>query len=198
METVVILVNIWLTESTVCSIQQPKLSKICLLWLPVNQNSNGTDDSLLRALHGGGSPPGGTLAVQPSSIPMLSSCFNKLFSMLQVHHVQVRTSSFHFCITSGLRVNYQFFFFNSIALRRCTRFLEVGENSWLFFFVLMKTFFLLQLESLLQLWLTLSLNTTCGSSEESGSDIFLFNASRVPTIPLNQGQKSCQKLLLDM
>lgn len=110
METLVILVNICLTESTVCSIQQPKLSKICLLWLPVNQNSNGTDDSLLRALHGGGSPPGGTLAVQPSSIPMLSSCFNKLFSMLQVHHVQVRTSSFHFCITNGLRVNGQFFF----------------------------------------------------------------------------------------
>lgn len=60
----------------------------------------------------------------------------------------------------------------------------------------MKTFFLLQLESLLQLWLTLSLNTTCGSSEESGSDIFLFNASRVPTIPLNQGQKSCQKFVV--
>lgn len=44
-----------------------------------------------------------------------------------------------------------------------------------------------QLESLLQLWLTLSLNTCSGGSEESGSDIFLFNASRVPTIPLNQG-----------
>lgn len=44
-----------------------------------------------------------------------------------------------------------------------------------------------QLESLLQLWLTLSLNTCTGASEESGSDIFLFNASRVPTIPLNQG-----------
>lgn len=95
----------------------------------VNQSSNGTDDSLLRALHGGGSPSS-SLTLQPSSIPMLSSCFNKLFSMLQVHHVQ--------------------------------------------------------LESLLQLWLTLSLNTSSGSSEESGSDIFLFNASRVPTIPLNQ------------
>ncbi|XP_028279451.1 baculoviral IAP repeat-containing protein 6 isoform X1 [Parambassis ranga] len=100
----------------------------------VSQASNGTDDSLLRALHGGGSPPGSSLMVQPSSIPILSSCFNKLFSMLQVHHVQ--------------------------------------------------------LESLLQLWLTLSLNTCSGSSEESGSDIFLFNASRVPTIPLNQASIS--------
>lgn len=45
-----------------------------------------------------------------------------------------------------------------------------------------------QLESLLQLWLTLSLNTCPGGSEDSGSDIFLFNASRVPTIPLSQGQ----------
>ncbi|XP_039995720.1 baculoviral IAP repeat-containing protein 6 [Xiphias gladius] len=100
----------------------------------VSHASNGTDDSLLRALHGGGSPPGSSLIVQPSSIPMLSACFNKLFSMLQVHHVQ--------------------------------------------------------LESLLQLWLTLSLNTCSGSSEESGSDIFLFNASRVPTIPLNQASIS--------
>ncbi|XP_055083393.1 baculoviral IAP repeat-containing protein 6 isoform X2 [Periophthalmus magnuspinnatus] len=99
----------------------------------VSQSSNGTDDSLLRALHGGGSP-GSSLTLQPSSVPMLSSCFNKLFSMLQVHHVQ--------------------------------------------------------LESLLQLWLTLSLNTGSGSSEESGSDIFLFNASRVPTIPLNQASIS--------
>uniref|UniRef100_A0A8C9ZQ87 Dual E2 ubiquitin-conjugating enzyme/E3 ubiquitin-protein ligase BIRC6 n=1 Tax=Sander lucioperca TaxID=283035 RepID=A0A8C9ZQ87_SANLU len=100
----------------------------------VSQASNGTDDSLLRALHGGGSPPASSLMVQPSSIPMLSACFNKLFSMLQVHHVQ--------------------------------------------------------LESLLQLWLTLSLNTCSGGSEESGSDIFLFNASRVPTIPLNQASIS--------
>ena len=45
-----------------------------------------------------------------------------------------------------------------------------------------------QLESLLQLWLTLSLNSCSGGSEESGSDIFLFNASRVPTIPLNPGE----------
>ncbi|XP_028983369.1 baculoviral IAP repeat-containing protein 6 isoform X2 [Betta splendens] len=96
----------------------------------VSQASSGTDDSLLRALHGGGSPTGSSLIIQPSSIPILSACFNKLFSMLQVHHVQ--------------------------------------------------------LESLLQLWLTLSLNTCPGSSEESGTDIFLFNASRVPTIPLNQ------------
>ncbi|KAL6101444.1 birc6 [Pungitius sinensis] len=100
----------------------------------VSQASNGTDDSLLRALHGGGSPPTSGLIIQPSSVPMLSSCFNKLFSMLQVHHVQ--------------------------------------------------------LESLLQLWLTLSLNTCSGGSEEGGSDIFLFNASRVPTIPLNQASIS--------
>uniref|UniRef100_A0A3P8PMR4 Dual E2 ubiquitin-conjugating enzyme/E3 ubiquitin-protein ligase BIRC6 n=1 Tax=Astatotilapia calliptera TaxID=8154 RepID=A0A3P8PMR4_ASTCA len=100
----------------------------------VSQSSNGTDDSLLRALHSGGSPPNSSLIVQPSSIPILSACFNKLFSMLLVHHVQ--------------------------------------------------------LESLLQLWLTLSLNTCSGGSEESGSDIFLFNASRVPTIPLNQASIS--------
>ncbi|KAM9726353.1 LOW QUALITY PROTEIN: dual E2 ubiquitin-conjugating enzyme/E3 ubiquitin-protein ligase BIRC6 [Menidia menidia] len=100
----------------------------------MSQPSNGTDDSLLRALHGGGSPLSGSLMVQPSSIPILSACFNKLFSMLQVHHVQ--------------------------------------------------------LESLLQLWLTLSLNTCSGGGEESGSDIFLFNASRVPTIPLNQASIS--------
>ncbi|KAM4590981.1 dual E2 ubiquitin-conjugating enzyme/E3 ubiquitin-protein ligase BIRC6 [Odontesthes bonariensis] len=100
----------------------------------VSQPSNGTDDSLLRALHGGGSPPSSSLMIQPSSIPILSACFNKLFSMLQVHHVQ--------------------------------------------------------LESLLQLWLTLSLNTCSAGCEESGSDIFLFNASRVPTIPLNQASIS--------
>ncbi|XP_074501768.1 dual E2 ubiquitin-conjugating enzyme/E3 ubiquitin-protein ligase BIRC6 isoform X2 [Sebastes fasciatus] len=100
----------------------------------VSQASNGTDDSLLRALHGGGSPPAGSLMIQPSSIPMLSACFNKLFSLLQVHHVQ--------------------------------------------------------LESLLQLWLTLSLNTCSNGTEESGSDIFMFNAARVPTIPLNQASIS--------
>eukprot|EP00063_Salmo_salar_P035150 XP_014009985.1 PREDICTED: baculoviral IAP repeat-containing protein 6-like isoform X16 [Salmo salar] len=99
----------------------------------VSKASNGTDDSLLRGLHGG-SPPGSSLMVQASSIPMLSACFNKLFSMLQVHHVQ--------------------------------------------------------LESLLQLWLTLSLNSCSGGTEESGSDIFMFNASRVPTIPLNQASIS--------
>ncbi|KAI5102813.1 baculoviral IAP repeat-containing protein 6 isoform X13 [Silurus meridionalis] len=96
-----------------------------------SQAANGTDDALLRGLQG--SPPGGSVMLQPSSIPMLSACFNKLFSMLQVHHVQ--------------------------------------------------------LESLLQLWLTLSLNSSSGS-EESGSDIFLFNSSRVPTIPLNQASIS--------
>ncbi|KAJ8014186.1 hypothetical protein DPEC_G00037640 [Dallia pectoralis] len=99
----------------------------------VSQASNGTDDSLLRGIHSG-SPQGSSLLVQASSIPMLSACFNKLFSMLQVHHVQ--------------------------------------------------------LESLLQLWLTLSLNSCSGGSEESGSDIFMFNASRVPTIPLNQASIS--------
>uniref|UniRef100_A0AAV2JLI0 Dual E2 ubiquitin-conjugating enzyme/E3 ubiquitin-protein ligase BIRC6 n=1 Tax=Knipowitschia caucasica TaxID=637954 RepID=A0AAV2JLI0_KNICA len=100
----------------------------------VSQSSNGTDDSLLRALHGGSSSPGSSLCLQPSSVPMLSSCFNKLFSLLQVHHVQ--------------------------------------------------------LESLLQLWLTLSLNTGSVSADESGPDIFMFNASRVPTIPLNQASIS--------
>ncbi|XP_041105893.1 baculoviral IAP repeat-containing protein 6-like isoform X2 [Polyodon spathula] len=90
--------------------------------------SNGTDDSLLQGLHA--SNQGSQLIVQSSSIPMLSACFNKLFSMLQVHHVQ--------------------------------------------------------LESLLQLWLTLSLNSSSNGNEECGSDVFLFNASRVPTIALNQ------------
>ncbi|XP_050990219.1 baculoviral IAP repeat-containing protein 6 isoform X2 [Labeo rohita] len=99
----------------------------------VAQSANGTDDSLLRGgFHS--SPPSSSLMIQPSSIPMLSTCFNKLFSLLQVHHVQ--------------------------------------------------------LESLLQLWLTLSLSSCSGGSEESGSDIFLFNASRVPTIPLNQASIS--------
>ncbi|XP_029691286.1 baculoviral IAP repeat-containing protein 6 isoform X2 [Takifugu rubripes] len=97
----------------------------------VNQASNGTDDCLLRTLHGGGSPPGSTgLLAQSSSIPMLSACFNKLFSLLQVHHVQ--------------------------------------------------------LESLLHLWLTLSLNSYPCGAEDSGGDIFLFNSGRVPTIPINQ------------
>ncbi|XP_058880863.1 baculoviral IAP repeat-containing protein 6-like isoform X4 [Acipenser ruthenus] len=94
----------------------------------VSPASNGTDDSLLRGLHA--CNQGTQLIVQSSSIPMLSACFNKLFSMLQVHHVQ--------------------------------------------------------LESLLQLWLTLSFNSSSTGNEESGSDVFLFNASRIPTIPLNQ------------
>ncbi|XP_072565882.1 dual E2 ubiquitin-conjugating enzyme/E3 ubiquitin-protein ligase BIRC6 isoform X5 [Paramormyrops kingsleyae] len=98
----------------------------------VTQASSGTDDALLRGLQP--SSQGGGLMVQVSSIPMLSACFNKLFSMLQVHHVQ--------------------------------------------------------LESLLQLWLTLSLNSSSGGSEESTSDVFLFNSSRVPTIPLNQASIS--------
>lgn len=45
-----------------------------------------------------------------------------------------------------------------------------------------------QLESLLHLWLTLSLNAYSCGSEDSAGDIFLFNSCRVPTIPLNQGQ----------
>lgn len=73
--------------------------RLLLLWVPVSQASNGTDDSLLRALHGGGSPPGSSLLLQPSSIPMLSACFNKLFSMLQVHHVQVNRSYTRWCYT---------------------------------------------------------------------------------------------------
>lgn len=79
-----------LKESHCCSGSRRR--PLLLFWVPVSQNSNGTDDSLLRALHGGGSPPGSSLLLQPSSIPMLSACFNKLFSMLQVHHVQVHGS----------------------------------------------------------------------------------------------------------
>uniref|UniRef100_F7FUX9 Dual E2 ubiquitin-conjugating enzyme/E3 ubiquitin-protein ligase BIRC6 n=1 Tax=Ornithorhynchus anatinus TaxID=9258 RepID=F7FUX9_ORNAN len=94
----------------------------------LTQSPGGTDDSLLRGL-----PPQNQtnqLIIQLSSIPMLSTCFNKLFSMLQVHHVQ--------------------------------------------------------LESLLQLWLTLSLNSSSSGSKESGTDIFLYNANRIPVISLNQ------------
>lgn len=47
-----------------------------------------------------------------------------------------------------------------------------------------------QLESLLHLWLTLSLNACSCGSEDAGGDIFLFNSCRVPTIPLNQGQSA--------
>lgn len=47
-----------------------------------------------------------------------------------------------------------------------------------------------QLESLLHLWLTLSLNSYSCGAEDSGGDIFLFNSGRVPTIPINQGQRS--------
>lgn len=47
-----------------------------------------------------------------------------------------------------------------------------------------------QLESLLHLWLTLSLNSYSCGAEDSGGDIFLFNSGRVPTIPINQGQHS--------
>ncbi|XP_067844789.1 baculoviral IAP repeat-containing protein 6 [Heptranchias perlo] len=95
----------------------------------VSQPPPGTDDSLLRGLHSSSQ-----LIVPPPSIPMLSACFNKLFSMLQVHHVQ--------------------------------------------------------LESLLQLWLTLSMNACSVGNEDAGADAFLFNASRVPTIPLNQASIS--------
>ncbi|KAM9608280.1 dual E2 ubiquitin-conjugating enzyme/E3 ubiquitin-protein ligase BIRC6 isoform 3-T3 [Morphnus guianensis] len=94
----------------------------------LTQSPSGTDDSLLRGLHTANQ--NAQLIVQLSSIPMLSACFNKLFSMLQVHHVQ--------------------------------------------------------LESLLQLWLTLSLNSSSSGSKDSGADIFLYNANRIPVISLNQ------------
>ncbi|XP_057271384.1 baculoviral IAP repeat-containing protein 6 isoform X6 [Pezoporus wallicus] len=94
----------------------------------LTQSPSGTDDSLLRGLHAANQ--NSQLVVQLSSIPMLSACFNKLFSMLQVHHVQ--------------------------------------------------------LESLLQLWLTLSLNSSSSGSKDSGTDIFLYNANRIPVISLNQ------------
>ncbi|XP_055671872.1 baculoviral IAP repeat-containing protein 6 isoform X6 [Falco biarmicus] len=94
----------------------------------LTQSPSGTDDSLLRGLHA--ASQNAQLIVQLSSIPMLSACFNKLFSMLQVHHVQ--------------------------------------------------------LESLLQLWLTLSLNSSSSGSKDSGADVFLYNANRIPVISLNQ------------
>ncbi|XP_072783307.1 dual E2 ubiquitin-conjugating enzyme/E3 ubiquitin-protein ligase BIRC6 isoform X7 [Taeniopygia guttata] len=94
----------------------------------LTQSPSGTDDSLLRGLHAANQ--NAQLLVQLSSIPMLSVCFNKLFSMLQVHHVQ--------------------------------------------------------LESLLQLWLTLSLNSSSSGSKDSGADIFLYNANRIPVVSLNQ------------
>ncbi|XP_048155326.1 baculoviral IAP repeat-containing protein 6 isoform X5 [Corvus hawaiiensis] len=94
----------------------------------LTQSPSGTDDSLLRGLHAANQ--NAQLTVQLSSIPMLSACFNKLFSMLQVHHVQ--------------------------------------------------------LESLLQLWLTLSLNSSSSGSKDSGADIFLYNANRIPVVSLNQ------------
>ncbi|XP_032776090.1 baculoviral IAP repeat-containing protein 6 isoform X6 [Strigops habroptila] len=94
----------------------------------LTQSPSGTDDSLLRGLHAANQ--NAQLIVQLSSIPMLSACFNKLFSMLQVHHVQ--------------------------------------------------------LESLLQLWLTLSLNSSSSGSKDTGADIFLYNANRIPVISLNQ------------
>lgn len=49
-------------------------------------------------------------------------------------------------------------------------------------------FYLFQLESLLQLWLTLSLNSSSSGNKENGADIFLYNANRVPVISLNQGK----------
>ncbi|XP_048392897.1 baculoviral IAP repeat-containing protein 6 isoform X1 [Stegostoma tigrinum] len=95
----------------------------------VSQPTPGTDDSMLRGLHSSSQ-----MIVPPPSIPMLSACFNKLFSMLQVHHVQ--------------------------------------------------------LESLLQLWLTLNMNACSAGNEDAGTDVFLFNASRVPTISLSQASIS--------
>ncbi|XP_044308535.1 baculoviral IAP repeat-containing protein 6 isoform X5 [Varanus komodoensis] len=94
----------------------------------LTQSPSGTDDSLLRGLHVPNQ--NNQFIIQLSSIPMLSVCFNKLFSMLQVHHVQ--------------------------------------------------------LESLLQLWLTLSLNSGSSGTKDNCTDIFLYNANRTPVIPLNQ------------
>ncbi|XP_042305457.1 LOW QUALITY PROTEIN: baculoviral IAP repeat-containing protein 6 [Sceloporus undulatus] len=94
----------------------------------LTQSPSGTDDSLLRGLHA--QNQNNQFIIQLSSIPMLSTCFNKLFSMLQVHHVQ--------------------------------------------------------LESLLQLWLTLSLNSGSTGTKDNCTDIFLYNANRTPVIPLNQ------------
>ncbi|ETE62917.1 Baculoviral IAP repeat-containing protein 6, partial [Ophiophagus hannah] len=94
----------------------------------LTQSPGGTDDSLLRGLHT--SNQNNQFIIQLSSIPVLSTCFNKLFSMLQVHHVQ--------------------------------------------------------LESLLQLWLTLSLNSGTSGTKDNCTDIFLYNANRTPVIPLNQ------------
>ncbi|KAG8504819.1 Baculoviral IAP repeat-containing protein 6, partial [Galemys pyrenaicus] len=94
----------------------------------VSQSPTGTDDSLLGGLQAGSQS--NQLIIQLSSVPMLNVCFNKLFSMLQVHHVQ--------------------------------------------------------LESLLQLWLTLSLNSSSSGNKENGADIFLYNANRIPVISLNQ------------
>ncbi|OWK10826.1 BIRC6, partial [Cervus elaphus hippelaphus] len=45
---------------------------------------------------------------------------------------------------------------------------------------------MLNLESLLQLWLTLSLNSSSSGNKENGADIFLYNANRIPVITLNQ------------
>ncbi|XP_069464004.1 baculoviral IAP repeat-containing protein 6 isoform X2 [Ambystoma mexicanum] len=94
----------------------------------LSQSATGTDETLLRGLHA--ASQSSQLVVQASSLPILSACFNKLFSMLQIHHVQ--------------------------------------------------------LESLLQLWLTLSMNSVSSGSKENGGDIFLYNANRIPVIALSQ------------
>ncbi|XP_060609978.2 baculoviral IAP repeat-containing protein 6 isoform X2 [Anolis sagrei] len=96
----------------------------------LSQSPSGTDDSLLRGLQTQNPNQNNQFIIQLSSIPMLSACFNKLFSMLQVHHVQ--------------------------------------------------------LESLLQLWLTLSLNSGSTGTKDNCTDIFMYNANRTPVIPLNQ------------
>ncbi|KAL4694317.1 hypothetical protein H8959_013582, partial [Pygathrix nigripes] len=98
----------------------------------LSQSPTGTDDSLLGGLQAANQTS--QLIIQLSSVPMLNVCFNKLFSMLQVHHVQ--------------------------------------------------------LESLLQLWLTLSLNSSSPGNKENGTDIFLYNANRIPVISLNQAGSS--------
>ncbi|KAL6067514.1 hypothetical protein STEG23_018218, partial [Scotinomys teguina] len=93
-----------------------------------SQSPTAADDSLLGSLQA--TNQNSQFLLQSSSVPMLNACFNKLFSMLQVHHVQ--------------------------------------------------------LESLLQLWLTLSLNSSSSGNKENGADIFLYNANRIPVITLNQ------------
>uniref|UniRef100_A0A8C0UE79 Dual E2 ubiquitin-conjugating enzyme/E3 ubiquitin-protein ligase BIRC6 n=1 Tax=Cyanistes caeruleus TaxID=156563 RepID=A0A8C0UE79_CYACU len=82
----------------------------------LTQSPSGTDDSLLRGLHAANQ--NAQLIVQLSSIPMLSTCFNKLFSMLQVHHVQY--------LSLNLRVVFLYFLLLRIqVISSVTSFLSV-------------------------------------------------------------------------